>query len=354
VQPSRPPLTEPERFATVERTMEWQVPTLTDVFEARRRISPYLRPTPLFGYTSLNELVGTEVFVKHENHQPVGAFKVRGGVNLVSQLTADERQRGVIAASTGNHGQSIAYAARLFGVPATICVPEHANPVKVDSMRGLGAELIFHGRDFDDAREHCERLAQVHGYRYVHSGNEPLLIAGVATETLEILEDQPGSDVIIVPIGGGSGAAGACIVAKAINPAVRVIGVQSEAAPAAHRSWQARRLVEDRMETFAEGLATRTAFELPQKILRESLDDFVLVSDDEIRAAQALMIEATRNLVEAAGAAPLAAALRLREQLAGRHVALVLSGGNASRQQLLETLAGDQTTVHRDSLPTTS
>jgi threonine dehydratase len=337
--------------------MEWHVPTLTDVLEARRRISPYLRPTPLFGYASLNELVGTEVFVKHENHQPVGAFKVRGGVNLVSQLTAEERQRGVIAASTGNHGQSIAYAARLFGVPATICVPEQANPLKVDSMRGLGAQLIFHGRDFDDAREHCEQLAQDHGYRYVHSGNEPLLIAGVATETLEIFEDQPGSDVIIVPVGGGSGAAGACIVAKAINPAVRVIGVQSEAAPAAHRSWQARRLVEDRMETFAEGLATRTAFELPQKILWQSLYDFVLVSDDEIRAAQALMIEATRNLVEAAGAAPLAAALRLREQLAGRHVALVLSGGNASRQQLLETLAGDQTVApraHRDSLPTRS
>jgi threonine dehydratase len=347
VRPLRLPLTEPELFATVERTMEWQVPTLTDVLEARRRISPYLRPTPLFGYPGLNELVGTEVFVKHENHQPVGAFKVRGGVNLVSQLTADERQRGVIAASTGNHGQSIAYAAGLFGVPATICVPEQANPVKVDSMRGLGARLIFHGRDFDDAREHCERLAQDHGYRYVHSGNEPLLIAGVATETLEILEDQPGSDVIIVPVGGGSGAAGACIVAKAINPAVRVIGVQSEAAPAAHRSWQARRLVEDSMETFAEGLATRTAFELPQKILWQSLDDFVLVSDDAIRAAQALMIDATRNLVEAAGAAPLAAALRLREQLAGRHVALVLSGGNATRQQLLETLADDQTVAPR-------
>jgi threonine dehydratase len=320
--------------------MEWQVPTLADVFEARRRISPHLRPTPLFGYPALNDLVGTEVFVKHENHQPVGAFKVRGGVNLVSRLTADERHRGVIAASTGNHGQSIAYAARLFGVPATICVPEHANPVKVDSMRGLGARLILHGRDFDDAREHCERLAQDHGYRYVHSGNEPLLIAGVATETLEILEDQPSIDVIIVPVGGGSGAAGACIVAKAINPTVTVIGVQSEAAPAAHRSWQARRLVEDRMETVAEGLATRTAFELPQTILWQSLDDFVLVSDDAIRAAQAGMIDATRNLVEAAGAAPLAAALHLREQLAGRRVALVLSGGNATRQQIAETLAG--------------
>jgi threonine dehydratase len=322
--------------------MKWQVPTLADVLEARRRIAPHLRPTPLYGYPALDQLLGAEIFVKHENHQPVGAFKVRGGVNLVSQLSMDERERGVIAASTGNHGQSIAYAGRLFGVPATICVPEEANPVKVASMRGLGAELVVHGRDYDEAREHCEQLASEHGYRYVHSGNEPLLIAGVATETLEILEEQPGIDVIIVPIGGGSGAAGACIVANAVNPAVRVIGVQSEAAPTAYRSWRERRLSEERMETFAEGLATRTAFELPQKIIWQWLDDFVLVEDDEIRAAQALMIEATRNLVEAAGAAPLAAALRLREQLLGKRVALVLSGGNASREQLLQVLGPGQ------------
>ncbi len=315
------------------------MPVLADVLEARRRISRYLRPTPLYSYDGVNELLGSDVFVKHENHQPVGAFKVRGGVNLISQLNAQERERGVIAASTGNHGQSIAYAARQFGVRATICVPEAANPVKVASMRGLGAELVFHGRDFDEAREHCEQLANEHGYRYVHSGNEPLLIAGVATETLEILEQQPRIDVLVVPVGGGSGAAGACIVAKAVNPAVRVIGVQSEAAPAAYRSWRERRLVEDQMATFAEGLATRTAFELPQRILWQWLDDFVLVRDDEIRAAQVLMIEATRNLIEAAGAAPLAAALRLRQQLASKRIALIASGGNASREQLLDVLS---------------
>jgi threonine dehydratase len=318
--------------------MEWQLPTLADVLEARRRIAPHLRPTPLYGYASLDELLGAQVFVKHENHQPVGAFKVRGGVNLVSQLSPEERAQGVIAASTGNHGQSIAFAARLFGVRATICVPDDANPVKVASMRGLGAELVFHGRDFDEAREHCEQLASEHGYRYVHSGNEPLLIAGVATETLEILEEQPGIEVVIVPIGGGSGAAGACIVAKSVNPAVKVIGVQSEAAPAAYRSWRERRLVDDRMETFAEGLATRSPFELPQTILWRLLDDFVLVSDDEIRAAQTLLIETTRNLVEAAGAAPLAAALRLRDQLVDKRVALIASGGNVSPEQLLDLL----------------
>src|SRR5215470_322285 len=320
------------------RSLIVKFPTFQDVLLARKQIRPYLAPTPLTSYPAINNLIGTAVFVKHENHQPVGAFKVRGGVNLISQLSPQERERGVIAASTGNHGQSIAYAARLFGVRATICVPEAANPVKVASMRGLGAEVVFHGRDFDEAREHCERLAKVHGYRYVHSGDEPLLIAGVGTETLEILEEQPLTEVIVVPVGGGSGAAGACIVAKAINPRIRVIGVQSEAAPTAYRSWREHRLVEDRVETFAEGLATRTAFELPQRILWQLLDDFVLVSDDEIRAAQLLMIEITRNLVEAAGAAPLAAVLRLRQQLASKRVALIASGGNVSREQLLDVL----------------
>jgi threonine dehydratase len=321
------------------RPLAWEVPTLEDVLEARRRISPHLRPTPLYRYGGLSELLGADVFVKHENHQPIGAFKVRGGVNLISQLTDDERTRGVIAASTGNHGQSIAYAARAFGVRATICVPEHANPAKVASIRSFGADLVSHGHDFDEAREHCERLAAEHALRYVHSGNEPLLIAGVGTHTLEILEEQPRIEVIVVPIGGGSGAAGACIVAKAINPAIKVIGVQSEAAPAAFRSWQEGKLVEDSMETFAEGLATRTAFELPQQIIRQRLDAFVLVSDDEIRAAQVRLIDETRNLVEAAGAAPLAAALRLRDELYGKRVALIASGGNVTREQLVDLLA---------------
>src|SRR5213592_4825783 len=168
---------------TESEAIPMSIPKLQDILLAQKRIRPYLARTPLYSYPAINELVGTTLFIKHENYQPVGAFKVRGGINLVSQLNKEERERGVISASTGNHGQSIAYAARLFGVKATICVPEAANPVKVASMRGLGAELVFHGRDFDDAREHCERLASERGYRYVHSGDEPLLIAGVATET---------------------------------------------------------------------------------------------------------------------------------------------------------------------------
>ncbi|HET6173745.1 MAG TPA: threonine/serine dehydratase [Gaiellales bacterium] len=314
-------------------------PAFTDVLGARGRIAPYLGRTPLYRYGGLADLLGTDVWVKHENHLPVGAFKVRGGVNLVAQLSPEERAQGVISASTGNHGQSIAYAARLFGVRAIICVPEGANPVKVASIQGLGAEIVVHGRDFDEARARCAELAAEHGHRYIHSGDEPHLIAGVATATLELLEDEPEIDVIVVPVGGGSGAAGACIAGKAVRSGIEVIGVQSEAAPAAYRSWKERRPVEDRMETFAEGLATRVAFELPQRIMREHLDDFVLVSDDEIRAAIVTMIETTRNLVEAAGAAPLAGALSLRGRLAGKRVALICSGGNISREQLADVLA---------------
>ena len=316
-------------------------PDLADVLAARGRIAPYLRPTPLYRYPALDALAGAQVWVKHENHQPVGAFKVRGGVNLVSQLSADDRQRGVITASTGNHGQSVAYAANLFGVHAIVCMPERANPVKVESMRALGAEVVFRGQDFDDAREYCEKQAAEHGYRYVHSGNEPMLIAGVGTYALELLESQPDVEVIVVPVGGGSGAAGACTVAKAVRPSIEVIGVQAEAAPAAYRSWRARALVTAANSTFAEGLATRTAFDLPQQILWRLLDDFVLVSDDAIRAATRTMIEKTRNLVEPSGAASLAAVLADPARFAGRTVAIVCSGGNISPAQLVQLWADE-------------
>ena len=315
-------------------------PAFPDVLEARRRIRPHLDPTPLRRYPGLSALTGADVWVKHENFQPTGAFKVRGGINLVSQLSDDERRRGVIAASTGNHGQSIAYASRLFGVGAVVCVPARANRVKVASMEELGAEVILHGADYDEAREHCEELARRDGYRYVHSGDEPLLIAGVGTVALEALESSPDLEVLLVPVGGGSGAAGACIVAHAVDPAIEVIGVQSAQSPAAHRSWRAGRLVPAPSSTTAEGLATGTAFDLPQRVLRERLSDFVLVDDAEIGRAVRLMIEHTRTLVEPAGAAPLAAALKLRKRLRGRRVALICSGGNVTPEQLRDFLSG--------------
>ncbi len=316
-------------------------PTLADVLAARRRIERHLPPTAFRPYPALSQDVGAEVWVKHENHNPTAAFKVRGGLNLVAQLDPDERGRGLITASTGNHGQSIAYAARLHGVAATICVPEGANPLKVDAIRAMGAVIVVHGRDFDEARERCEQLAARDGLRYVHSGNEPQLIAGVATATLEMLEDDPGLDAILVPVGGGSGAAAACIVAKAVRPEIAVIGVQSDAAPAAHRSWRSGALLEDRMETFAEGLATRTAFALPQQIMCRLLDDFVLVSEDDLRSATRRMIAATSNLIEPAGAAALAGAIAVRDRLAGARVALIASGGNVSTDQLRALLGVD-------------
>ena len=315
------------------------IPTFSDVLLAQRQIRPYLLRTPLHSYPAMNAFLGNEVFIKHENYQPIGAFKVRGGINLISQLSPDEQARGVIAASTGNHGQSVAYAARLFGVKARIVVPEGANPGKVAAMQGMGAEVIFHGTIYDEAQLHCEALAQEHGYRYIHSGNEPLLIAGVATETLEMLEDEPGLRVIIVPIGGGSGVCGACIVARAIDPSIRVIGVQSEASPAAHESWRQGRLVETSNRTMAEGLATGRAFELPQMIMRQMLDDFLLVSEEEILQAMVWYIERAHTLAEGAGAASLAAAYRLRDELKGKKVGIVCSGGNVSLEQLKRALA---------------
>ncbi|HEM62212.1 MAG TPA: threonine/serine dehydratase [Chloroflexi bacterium] len=318
-----------------------QPPTFQDVLAARKRIAPYLRPTTLYRYPLLDELIGGEAWVKHENHQPVGAFKVRGGVNLAAQLTADERKRGLITASTGNHGQSVAYGARLFGVRAIIGMPEGANPGKVASIRNLGAEIIFHGRIFDEAKKRVEELAEEKGYRFVHPGDEPDLIAGVGTYTLEILEELPDAEVIVVPIGGGSGASGACIVSQAVNPSIQVIGAQAEKAPAAYLTWKSRERTEAAMETFAEGLATAAPFMLPQSILWKHLSDFVLVSEEEMLRAIVHYLERTHNLAEGAAAAALAGAIKLRERLRGKKVVLVMSGGNVSATNLRRALEID-------------
>jgi threonine dehydratase len=312
--------------------------TLTDVLQARKVISPYLPRTPLIRYDSLSDLLSAQVYVKHENHLPTNAFKVRGGINLISSLPEEEKERGVITASTGNHAQSIAYASRIFGVDATIAMPENANPLKVEATRRLGANVILTGRDFDESREFVEKLAKEKHLRYVHTANEPKLVAGVATLSLEVFEDLPDAEVIFVPVGGGSIASGACIIANAMNSSVSIIGVQSSSAPAAHRSWKEKRLANDKMETFAEGLATRVGFEYTQRIIGDRLDHFELVSDDEIRKAILMMIEKTHNLAEAAGAASLAGAIKMKEQLMGKKVVLVLSGSNVSTVQLKEIL----------------
>ncbi len=313
-------------------------PSFQDVLAARNVIRRYLAPTPLYNYPALDPVVGAQLYIKHENYHPIGAFKVRGGVNFMAQLDDETRRRGVVTASTGNHGQSIAFAARLFGVRAVIVVPEGANPVKVDAMRSYGAEVVFFGTDFEACKRHCRTLEQQEGLRFVSSGDEPLLIAGVATHTLEILEAQPDIETLIVPIGGGSGVAGACIVAKAINPAIRVIAVQAAGAPAAFLAWQARAWRTAEIHTFAAGLATGEPFMMPQHILWEHLDDFVLVEDDELRVAVRLLLEKAKTLTEPAGAAALAAAIKVREQFRGQKIALILSGGNISPAELRQCL----------------
>jgi threonine dehydratase len=310
------------------------LPTLGDVFQARERIMPYLVPTPLIAPRGLAKWTDADFHLKLENLQPIGAFKVRGGVNLV----AAERHRlggsKLFAASTGNHGQSVAYAAHLFGLPACIYAPADANPLKVDSMRALGAEVVLTGRDFDAAREACEDAAAAEGGRYVHAMNEPLLIAGVATLYLEAVEAVPDVDVIIVPVGGGSGVSAAGLVAKAVNPAIRVIGVQAEGAPAFYRSFRSGRTEStEQAETAAEGLATRQTFELPLAMARRFVDDMVLVSDEEMREAMRILLETAHIVAEMAGAAPVAAALKRRD-LRGQRVIAPVSGGNATLAQI--------------------
>jgi threonine dehydratase len=314
-------------------------PVFTDILDAKRVIDRYLQPIPLHHYPGLSSELGFETYIKHENHHPVGAFKVRGGINLISRLSPEERTVGVISASTGNHGQSVAYAARLFGVNALIAVPEGANKDKVASMRALGATVETRGKDFDEARMWVEDQSRARGYRYIHSANEPLLIAGVGTIGLEILLMQPRIEVIIVPVGGGSGAAGISIAAKAINPNIRVIAVQSAHATVAYDSWRERRILSSNVcTTFADGMATRQAFELTQSVLVRNLDDFVLVTDAELRTAIRMLFDYTHNIAEGAGAASLAAALNLKDELRGKKVALDLSGGNLTSEMLKSIL----------------
>jgi len=334
--------------------------TFEDILAAREFITPYLPKTPLVRSEKLSALLGCDYYLKCENLQPVGAFKVRGAVNLVgaNNVAGTPTSRGsgratvLISASTGNHGQAVAYAGRLFGARVIIYAPaEKVNPAKMQAMRDLGAEVRHHGRDFDEARLETERVAEQEGYRYVHSANEPKLIEGTGTISLEIFEDLPDVDVIIAPAGGGSCASGTCIAAKHLNPKVRVIAVRSDAAPAMWNAWKSRKLDPyPTMETEHEGLATRVPFELTNKILWELLDDFVLVSDAEINDAIRLLAQNTKQVAEGAGAASLAAAIKLcdkergssptvRDGLKGKKVVGIITGGNLPLERLAVVLA---------------
>jgi threonine dehydratase len=299
------------------------------VLRACRRVYRHLKPTPLIHYPLLSDLLGCEAYVKHENCLPTGAFKIRGGLNLIAGLSEEEKRRGVATATRGNHGQSIALACRIHGVRCTVVVPEGNNPEKNEAMASFGAEVLVAGKDFDEARLKVEELRRERGVRYVHSGNEPPLIHGVGTYALEILQELPEVEVLLVPIGGGSGASGVLTVKQALAPRLRVIGVQAERAPAVYLSWKTGRVVEtDSADTVADGLATRVPFELPLSIIRKHIDAVVTVGEEEILGAVFHYFRTTHHVAEPAAAAPLAAALNLRRELSGKKVVLVLSGGN--------------------------
>jgi threonine dehydratase len=316
------------------------IPTLNDVLAARPRVYALVRPTPLLQHPLLAAETGLDIWVKHENHNPTGAFKIRGGLNLVAGLTEEER-RGVIAATTGNHGQSIALACRREGVPCTIVTPRGNNPEKNAAMRALGADVIEFGKDFDEAREKVEQMRVERGLRYVHTANEPLIIAGVATYALEIFEELPDADVIVVPIGGGSGASGCGIVRTSIGSRARIVGVQAGRADAFARSWRTRtRVVGDAANPFAEGMATRVTFDLTFGILERELDEVVTLTEEELAEGVRLALRTTHNLAEGAGAAPLIAARKLRDGWSGKKVVCVMSGGNIDQDTLRRILEG--------------
>jgi threonine dehydratase len=326
-------------YPTMATRIKAEPPTFEDIVAARNFVSPYLPKTPLVRIAKLSADLNCDFYAKLENLQPIGAFKVRGGVNLVGSLTDDDVT--LVTASTGNHGQSIAYAGRLFNKRVIIYAPaENVNEMKMQAMRDLGAEVRLHGRDFDEARLETERVAREQGFRYVHSANEPHLIAGVGTMGLEIFEDLADVDVIIAPAGGGSCASGNCIVAKHLNPNVRVIAVQSEAAPAMWHAWRNRNLDPyPTMKTEHEGLATRTPFAMTNEVLWSLLDDFVLVSDEEINDAIRLLARHRRQIVEGSGAAALAAAIKLRDELRGKKVVGIVTGGNIPPERFAKLLA---------------
>ena len=311
-----------------------------DIQNALPAVHHVLKPTALYEWSGLSKLAGCQVYLKHENHHPVGAFKVRGGVHFVGSLNAEERKAGILGCSTGNHGQSLAFACKHFGVDCTIVVPEDNNPDKNEAIQNLGAKLIEQGKDFDAAKEYLETELLPLGGIYVHSANEPKLIAGVGSMAMEIFEELPDPDAIIVPIGLGSGVCGTGIVARHLSPETKIIGVQASGADAVYQSWkQGLPKTIEAANTWAEGIATRSSAEMTLQIMREVMDEAMLVSDQELRIACYHILKQTHNLVEGAGAASVAAILQQREKFAGKKVVCILSGGNLDLKELPAILA---------------
>jgi threonine dehydratase len=318
--------------------------SLDEVRAARLRIAPHLPVSPLRSYAELDAAVGhgLRLFVKHENFNPTGSFKVRNGLSFMTALPAEARARGVVAATRGNHGLGIAFASAVFGVRTTICVPVGNNSEKNAGMRALGARLVESGRDYDESVTVAQQIERDEGATMAHSTNDPRVVAGAGTLSLEVLEQEPTLDAMVIAVGGGSQAVGAITVARALRPELEVYGVQAAGASAIHDAWHAGHPVSrERADTFADGLATRSTYDLTFPALREGLKDFVTVTDAEIADAMRLLLRTTHTLVEGAGAAGLAGVRRLAERLAGRRVGIVLSGGNVDEVTLRRVLNGE-------------
>ncbi|HEY0420011.1 MAG TPA: threonine dehydratase, partial [Acetobacteraceae bacterium] len=302
--------------------------TFAELEQAAALVHAAFPPTPTYAWPLLAERAGTEIWVKHDNHTPIGAFKVRGGLTYMHRRHAAGRSGGVVSATRGNHGQSLAYAGARFGVPVTIVVPHGNSREKNAAMRGFGAQLIEHGADFDEARGHAQRVAAAEGLDFAPSFH-PDLVVGVATWALEMFRAAPPLDVLYVPVGLGSGICGAILTRDLLGLSTEIVGVQSTGANAYALSFAAGRVIEtNRADTRADGLATRQPDAEALAIIRAGAARILTVTDEEIAAAVRAYWTDTHNLAEGAGAAPLAALLQERAKLAGRRAGVVLGGGN--------------------------
>lgn len=309
-------------------------PTFADVLAARDLLAGRLPATPMWSYPALNAEAGATLYVKHENVQPVGAFKVRGGLTLLAGLSTAQRDRGLVTYSTGNHALSIAYACATAGVACTVVMPTTASDGKVRAVRALGAAVLPHGPDLGAAQQRAETLAVDERALLISPGDTPALLAGVGTTYLEIFQAHPDLDAVVVPVGSGTGAAAAVLVAATLTPRCQVIAVQSSASPAGHDSWRTGDCVQRPNRTAVEGLATGRGFVLPQRLMRTGLADFHLVDDAQITAAQRLFASHAHTLAEGAGAAALAAVLARPDRFVGQRVGIVCTGGNASAAEI--------------------
>lgn len=314
-------------------------PTLLDIIKARNVLAAYLRPTPLYRSPGFSEMLGFDLYIKYENHQPIRSFKVRGGLYSLSLLNAEQRRRGVVTASTGNHGQGVAYAAGAMGIPSVIVIPHGTPRVKSDAIKHLGAQLTVYGHDLTESFEHAKVLAAESGKLYLEDGEDFGLMAGAGTIGLEIVEQWPEVDAIVAPVGGGNLIAGLSVAVKTLNPAIRIIGVQADQAPAVYRSWKEGRLIStDTSETFAGGLATRFPGGLAFEVLKDRVDEMHLVSEAEMKRAIPVILAQTGYIAEGATAAVFALCLREAAGWSGRRVAALFTGGNLGIERLREVM----------------